>query len=73
MGINISKKQKTIKLFKNLYFKPNILMKNILAIIPAAGKPNNTIFPSYNNLPDCMIPINSKPIIGHILDNLLER
>lgn len=48
-------------------------MKNILTIIPAAGVPNNNIFPSYSNLPDCMIPINSKPVIGHIIDNLIKR
>ena len=45
----------------------------ILTIIPAAWKPNNTIFPSYSNLPDCMIPINSKPVIWYILEDLLSR
>jgi hypothetical protein len=38
-----------------------------------AWKPTNTIQASYNSLPDGMIPINSKPVIGHILDDLLER
>lgn len=45
----------------------------ILAIVPAAWKPNNTIFPSYSNLPDCMISINSKPVIWYILENLIDR
>ena len=48
-------------------------MKNIITIIPAAWIPNNSIFPSYNKLPDCMIPVNSKPVIWHILDDLLNR
>jgi dTDP-glucose pyrophosphorylase len=48
-------------------------MSKILAVIPAAWIPNNKIFPSYSILPDCMIPINSKPVIGHILDNLIQR
>jgi len=38
-----------------------------------AWKPTNLIHASYNNLPDWMIPINSKPVIGHILDDLFER
>ena len=46
---------------------------NILCIIPAAGNPTNTIQASYNKLSDCMIPINSKPVISHILDDLLQR
>ncbi|MGE4443973.1 MAG: sugar phosphate nucleotidyltransferase [Candidatus Altimarinota bacterium] len=46
---------------------------SILTIIPLAGKPTNSIHASYNNLPDGMIPINSKPVIGHILDDLIER
>jgi len=48
-------------------------MNKIIAIIPAAWKPTNTINASYNNLPDCMIPINSKPVIWHILDDLISR
>ncbi len=48
-------------------------MENILAIVPAAWRPNNTIFPSYSNLPDCMIPINSKPVIWYILEDLVNR
>jgi dTDP-glucose pyrophosphorylase len=48
-------------------------MPKILAVIPAAWVPNNKIFPSYSTLPDCMIPINSKPVIGHIVDNLIQR
>lgn len=46
---------------------------SILTIIPLAWKPTNSIHASYNNLPDGMIPINSKPVIGHILDDLIER
>lgn len=46
---------------------------SILSIIPLAWKPTNSIHASYNNLPDGMIPINSKPVIGHILDDLIER
>lgn len=48
-------------------------MKNILTIIPLAWKPTNSIHASYSNLPDGMIPINSKPVIWHILDDLIER
>lgn len=48
-------------------------MTNILTIIPLAWKPTNLIHAWYNNLPDGMIPINSKPVIGHILDDLIER
>lgn len=42
------------------------------AIIPAAGKPTNQIL-AHTNLPDTMLPINGKPVIGYILDNLLLR
>ena len=48
-------------------------MNKTLVLIPVAWKPTNTIYASYNNLPDCMIPINSNPVIGHILDDLIER
>lgn len=48
-------------------------MRNILTIVPAAGKPNNRVYPSYSSLPDCMIAVNGKPVIGHILDDILER
>jgi choline kinase len=44
----------------------------ITAIIPAAGRPTNTIL-LHTNLPDTMLPINGKPVIGYILENLLER
>lgn len=46
---------------------------NILTIIPLAWRPTNSIHATYNNLPDWMIPINSKPVLGHILDDLIER
>lgn len=45
---------------------------NITAIIPAAGKPNNTIF-RHSNLPDTMLPINGKPVVGYICEDLLSR
>lgn len=45
---------------------------NVVAIIPAAGRPTNKIL-LHTNLPDTMLPINGKPVIGYILDNLLER
>ncbi len=43
-----------------------------IAIIPAAGKPTNKIL-THTNLPDTMLPINGKPVIGYILDDLLAR
>lgn len=46
--------------------------KHIVAIIPAAGKPTNRIVPN-TALPDTMTPIAGKPVIGHILDDLMER
>ena len=49
-----------------------ISSKEIVAIIPAAGKPTNHIIPN-NNQPDTMLPINGKPVIAHIIDDLLER
>ena len=49
-----------------------VLTKEIVAIIPAAGKPTNHIVPN-NNQPDTMLPINGKPVIAHIIDDLLER
>lgn len=48
------------------------MKNNITAIIPAAGKPKNTIL-SNSSLPDAMIPINGKPVIGYIIDDLIER
>lgn len=47
-------------------------MSHITAIIPAAGKPTNKIL-THTNLPDTMLPINGKPVIGYILDDLLAR
>ena len=47
-------------------------MSHITAIIPAAGKPTNKIL-SHTNLPDTMLPINGKPVIGYILEDLLSR
>lgn len=45
---------------------------DITAVIPAAGKPTNKII--YNsNLPDAMIPINGKPVIGYIVEDLISR
>jgi dTDP-glucose pyrophosphorylase len=44
----------------------------ITAIIPAAGRPTNKIL-LHTNLPDTMLPINGKPVIGYILENLLDR
>ncbi len=44
----------------------------ILAIIPAAGTPTNKIIP-HRHLPDTMLPINGKPVIGHIIDDLIGR
>lgn len=44
----------------------------ITAIIPAAGKPTNKIL-RHTNLPDTMLPINGKPVIGYILEDLLRR
>ncbi len=44
----------------------------ITAIIPAAGKPTNPILTN-SSLPDAMIPINGKPVIGYILEDLLSR
>jgi dTDP-glucose pyrophosphorylase len=43
-----------------------------LAIIPAAGIPTNKLNIN-SNTPDTMLPINGKPVIGHILDDLLAR
>lgn len=49
------------------------LLKNkITAIIPAAGRPTNKIIFN-NNLPDAMLPINGKPVIGYILEDLMSR
>lgn len=46
--------------------------KSIVTIIPAAGKPTN-LLSSDSHLPDTMLPINGKPVIGYILEDLLER
>ncbi len=46
--------------------------KDIHVIIPAAGKPTNKII-SHTTLPDTMLPINGKPVIGYILENLIDR
>jgi dTDP-glucose pyrophosphorylase len=45
---------------------------NLSAIIPASGKPTNKILPN-SGLSDIMIPINGKPVIGYIVDDLLAR
>lgn len=42
------------------------------AIIPAAGKHTNILMAD-TNLPDAMVPINGKPVIGHIINDLFER
>ncbi len=44
----------------------------ITAIIPAGGRPTNKIL-RHTNLPDTMLPINGKPVIGYILEDLLAR
>jgi UTP-glucose-1-phosphate uridylyltransferase len=46
--------------------------KSIVTIIPAAGNPTN-LLSSDSKLPDTMLPINGKPVIGYILEDLLER
>ncbi len=45
---------------------------DITAIIPAAGRPTNKIIFN-SNLPDAMIPINGKPVIGYIIEDLMTR
>jgi len=45
---------------------------DIVAIIPAGGKATNSIL-RHTTLPDTMLPINGKPVIGYILDNLITR
>ena len=45
---------------------------DITAIIPAAGHPTNKIIFN-NNLPDAMLPINGKPVIGYIIEDLISR
>lgn len=42
---------------------------NLKVIIPTAGK-GTRLYPLTHNKPKPMIPVNGKPIIGHILDNL---
>lgn len=45
---------------------------SITAIIPAAGQHKNILMID-TNLPNAMIPINGKPIIGHIINDLFSR
>lgn len=45
---------------------------NIIGIIPAAGRPTNRIMVN-SNLPDAMLPINGKPVIDYIINDLLDR
>lgn len=52
--------------------KKSVNHKQIFAIIPAAGKPSNLII-QHSTLPDTMLPINGKPVIGYILEDLLSR
>lgn len=47
-------------------------MNKIVSIIPAAGRPNNSIL-EHSSLPDTMIPINGKPVLGYILEDIIER
>lgn len=47
-------------------------LKTVSAIIPAAGGPHNKIL-SNSNLPDCMVPVNGKPVIGYIIEDLFSR
>src|SRR5579872_3085809 len=44
----------------------------IQAIIPAAGKPTNNIIPN-TTFSDTMVPINGKPVIGYLIEDLIER
>lgn len=45
---------------------------NLIGIIPAAGLPINNIL-SNSSLPNCMVPINGKPVIGYIVEDLIQR
>ena len=45
---------------------------NLIGIIPAAGLPINNIL-SNSSLPNCMVPINGKPVIGYIVEDLILR
>lgn len=47
-------------------------LNSVTAIVPAAGRPTNKIIFN-NNLPDTMLPINGKPVIGYIIEDLLDR
>lgn len=47
-------------------------MKKIQAVIPAAGNPSNLIN-GHSGLPDTMLPINGKPVIGHLIEDLIKR
>ncbi len=48
------------------------MTSSITAIIPAGGRPTNKII-SNTTLPDAMLPINGKPVVGYILEDLLSR
>ncbi|OIO19905.1 MAG: hypothetical protein COY69_00045 [Candidatus Magasanikbacteria bacterium CG_4_10_14_0_8_um_filter_32_14] len=50
----------------------NGIKKNVVAVIPASGKPTNKIQIG-TDTPDTMLPINGKPVIGYIFDDLLGR
>ncbi len=50
----------------------NMSASNIITIIPAAGKPTNRVMVN-SNLPDAMLPINGKPVIGYIIEDILAR
>lgn len=45
---------------------------NIHVVIPAAGTAKNKVM-LHSQMPDAMTPINGKPVIGYILDDLLDR
>lgn len=45
---------------------------DLIAIIPAAGRPTNRVMMN-SNLPDAMIPINGKPVISYIIEDLIGR
>lgn len=45
---------------------------DVVAVIPAAGRAHNKVMVN-SNLPDAMTPINGKPVIGYIIEDLFER
>ncbi|PLW79485.1 hypothetical protein C0585_07585 [Candidatus Woesearchaeota archaeon] len=47
-----------------------MINKKLIAIIPGAGKPKNPLFP---NVYDLMIPLNGKPTINYILEELENK